>query len=107
MLFVTRFIFDLSFNSYSIRCSIRLVSFAFHFGSFNHSSNESINLRHFVLSNQNGLCLSITVHLLYISLPGSTVRLTHNFVFYCVLIVLPVKVAIDILINETTATAIL
>ena len=36
---------------------------------------------------------------------GSTVRLLHNFVLYRMLIILPVKVATDMLVNKTTPTA--
>ena len=81
---------------------IRLVSFAIRFRSFDHSLDQSIRLCHFVyISSQTRLCSSITVHLSYTSLPGSPVRLPHDFVFYPVLIVLPVEVAIDTLIKTT------
>ena len=49
--------------------------------------------------------ISTTVRLLYI-LPGSTLRLPHDFGIYCLLIILPVEVAIDTLI-KTTPTAIM
>ena len=82
-----------------------LASFTIRFRSLDHSFDQSIRLRHFVISSQTRLRSSITVHLLYISLPGSTVRLPHDFVVYRVLIVLPVEVVIDKLI-KTTSTAI-
>ena len=97
---------------YSICCSLRFSSFAIHFRSFNYSFDQSICLCHFsIQSNSTSfivleyIVISTTVHLLYISLPGSTLRLPHDFVIYCVLIILPVKVAIGALI-KTTPTAI-
>ena len=96
-LFITQFVL--------IRCSIRFDWFGVVCGR-SRSFNQSIRLRQFIISSQTQLCSSITVHLSYISLLGSTVQLLHDFVFYCVLIVLPVKVAIDTLINETTPTAV-
>ena len=95
-------------NLYLIHCAIRftLASFAFCFRSFNHSFNQSIHLHHFTLSSQAWLRLSIAVHLLYIGLPESKVHLPHDFIIYCVLILLPLEVAIDMLI-KTTPTAIM
>ena len=44
---------------------------------------------------------SVTVHLLYIGLPESTLRLPHGFVIYRVLILLPLDIEIDMLIKIT------
>ena len=86
--------------------SVRLVSFAIRFRLFDHLFDLSIRLHHFVISSPTRLFSLITVHLLYISLLGSTVRLPDDFIFYRVLIVLPVEVAIDTLINKTAPTAV-
>ena len=86
--------------------SILLVLFEIRFRSSDHSFDQSICPHHFVISSQTQLHSSITLHLLYIVLPASTVRLPHDFVFYRVVIVLPVEVAIDTLINKTPPTVL-
>ena len=93
--------------SFAICCSFHFDSFGFVCNSFSfvHSFSQSICLRHFAISRPDQVRSSITVHLLYTSSPGSTVRLPHNFVFSRVLIILPVEVAIDTLI-KTMPTAI-
>ena len=50
----------------------------------------SIHLRFvFVQLNSTSFVVSTSVHLLHVSLPGSTVRLPHDFVDYSMLITLP------------------
>ena len=71
-------------NSYSICCSFHFNLFGFvynSFHSFNHSFNQLSLLRHFVISGQTQFRSLIAVHLLYISFPGSTVCLPHDFIF--------------------------
>ena len=99
----------LIFISYSIHGSFPFDSLGFTCDSFSfvrsfvRSTDLFSSLR---ISSQTRLRLSIIVHLLYISFPGSTVCPPHDFEFHRVLIVLPVKVVIDTLINKTTPIAI-
>ena len=92
---------------YSIRYSFHFDSFAIQFCFSVHSFNQVISSSSLRISSQTQLHSSITVHLLYTSLPGSTLHLLYNFKYYHVLIVLLADVATDTLINKTTPTAVM
>ena len=77
-----RFMFVSILNSYSIYCSFHFNSFAIHFHLFIQLFVRSIKSSTSLRYNQSNLTLYVNyctpaVH----SLPGSTVRLPHDFVF--------------------------
>ena len=99
-LFILKFIFDSLFDLFQfIWFCLRFV--------FVHSIICSINWFVFV-TLLYPIKLDFVCWLLYTcctlySLPGSTVHLPHDFLFYHVLIVLPVEVAIDTPFDKTTS----
>ena len=78
--------------------------------SFFRSIDSSSSLRYIPSNSTSFVVIEViltTVYLLYTSLIGSTVRLPHDFIFYHMLMVLPVEVVTDMFINKTTPTATL
>ena len=91
--FIIRFVlicfilFSICFVCWNIHSVNRFVFVTFHFIQWNSISFIVLEV------------ISTTVCLLYISLPGSAVCLSHNFIVYHMLIVLPVEVVKDTLIK--------
>ena len=105
-------LFDLFFGSFWF--VLILFSFVFVSFSFVRSLIRSINWFIFITFSfiqSNSILFVVTdmilttVYLLYASLSGSTVCLLHDVIFYPLLIVLPVELVTDMLINKTTPRA--